>query len=73
MTVTDPTHRQLQVVRAYVELGGAKRAGHQLGLQPATVIRTMAQTRHRVGVDTTAQLVVHLTERGLIGSKEHDR
>lgn len=58
------TARQLQVVRAVVDLGGTKRAAHQLGVHQRTVELHLAGARTREQVDTTAQLVRALSKRG---------
>jgi len=58
------TRRQLEVVRAYVDAGGMKRAAHALGIQPATVSATLERARDRAGVTSTGQLVRELTRRG---------
>jgi DNA-binding NarL/FixJ family response regulator len=58
------TRRQLEVVRVYVEAGGAKPAAHALGVRPGTVRAMLSSARTRAGVDTTSQLVRELSRRG---------
>ena len=58
------TVRQLQVVRAVVDLGGTKHAASSLGLRPSTVSTTLARARALEQVDTTPQLVQALVRRG---------
>lgn len=58
------TRRQLEVVRAYVDTGGAKGAAHSLGIATATVVTTLERARGRAGVATTSQLLRELAKRG---------
>jgi DNA-binding CsgD family transcriptional regulator len=58
------TRRQLEVLRVYVDTGGAKSAARVLGVQPATVRATLERARLRADVDTTSQLVRDLSRRG---------
>jgi DNA-binding CsgD family transcriptional regulator len=58
------TRRQLEVVRAYVNSGGAKSAAKALGITPSSVVTTLERARSRADVDTTSQLLRELTKRG---------
>jgi DNA-binding CsgD family transcriptional regulator len=60
----DLTRRQLEVVRVYVDAGGAKGAAYQLGVTPATIRATLQRARTVEGVATTSQLVAQLSKRG---------
>ena len=51
------THRQLDVLAAFVECGGSiPRAAAKLGIRPSTVKRHLADLRARLGL-TTEQLI----------------
>lgn len=58
------TRRQVEVVQAYVDAGGAKPAAHALGVQPATVRAHLEGARDRAGVEATTQLIRELSRRG---------
>ena len=57
------TARQVEVLAAYVATGSEKAAAHRLGVAPATVKHTLANTRSKFGVETTTQLVLILAPR----------
>jgi DNA-binding NarL/FixJ family response regulator len=57
------TDRELVVVAAVLAAGSEKAAAHRLGLSRSTVKHHLANTRSKVGADTTAQLVWILAPR----------
>ena len=58
------TARQLEVVRAYVDAGGAKGAARELQLSTRAVETTLTRARAKVDVQTTVQLVRELVRPG---------
>lgn len=62
----EPTARQVEVLRAVVEIGTYKGAATALGLCHATVRNHMTDLRCRLGVMNTAQAVYILTARGVL-------
>ena len=52
------TDREVGVVAAVLIAGSEKAAAHRLGLSHSTVKHHLANARSKVGVATTAQLVV---------------
>ncbi len=57
------TDRETAVVAAVVTAGSEKTAAHRLGLSHSTVKHHLANARSKVGVATTAQLVLILAPR----------
>jgi DNA-binding NarL/FixJ family response regulator len=57
------TDREVVVVAAVLATGSEKAAAHRLGLAHSTVKHHLANTRSKVGAETTAQLVWILAPR----------
>jgi len=64
--MTEPTARQLQVLRVYIECGSLAAAGDALELAPMTVRNYLTICRQALDVGTTLQAFVVAVQRGLI-------
>ena len=62
----EPTPRQVEVVAAVVSHGSYACAAEVLGIRPATVRNHLVETRLRMDLDTTLQVVFVLASRGAL-------
>lgn len=57
---SEPTPRELTVLRAYAETGSTKAAGALLGIVPQTVRNHLLAIHRRLGVETSVEAVWRL-------------
>ena len=67
----EPTPRQVEVVAAIVSTGSYACAAEVLGIRPSTVRNHLLETRHRMGLTTTVQVVFVLASRGDLSTFIH--
>lgn len=64
--MTEPTPRQLAVLVAYIEAGGARGAAERLGMHPTSVRMILAELHQAFDAANTAQAFAIAVQRGHI-------
>jgi DNA-binding NarL/FixJ family response regulator len=60
---SEPTARELVILRAYLDEGGTRPAAAKLGVAESTVKNTLQNLRSRIGARTTAEAAFRLHEK----------